>query len=424
MVMEHRSRRTGRLLVSAAFTTSLGNNVQLIAGTLLVIRTGHTMMSVGWLFIAVAVPQALLSPFFGRLADRVDRRTLWILSDAASAVTALALPLWLWTAHGRDTGPAVYGAGLALAVLSAVFFPASAALIKESVPPERLRVFNARYEMAVQTGMLLSATVGGLAVQAFGAVPLLLFNAGTFALSATCVAAVGRSRPRAYEASRAPVEEVRVAGRDGTDAAPGATGAAPPPMVWLIVLFAQGSVVVTVFNALLPKFVLGDLHRGAGTLGAVDALGSLGFLLATAAYRFSGRRFGDLRTAVAGFLLCGGLFVLQPHFGVTGAALLVPMGAFAFGQARIASRNLLMAHVGTDEAGRAFGLANGGGLAATVVAMVLVSAVTDRTGIATGFAVTAALSVAATAAAACRLSRARVRTRVTAVREREASRTT
>ncbi|MFD0329674.1 hypothetical protein ACFQZC_19500 [Streptacidiphilus monticola] len=54
--------RTARLLVAAAFTTALGNNVQLIAGALLLVREQHTMTSVGWLFVAVALPQALLSP--------------------------------------------------------------------------------------------------------------------------------------------------------------------------------------------------------------------------------------------------------------------------------------------------------------------------------------------------------------------------
>lgn len=392
--------------MSAAFITSLGNNVQLISGALLVIRHHHTMLSVGWLFIAVAIPQALLSPFFGRLADRVDRRKLWIFSDVASAVTALALPVWLWFGHGGGAGPAVYVANLALAVLAALFFPASAALVKERTPPERLRGFNAHYEMATQAGMLLSATVGGLAVQLFGAVPLLLVNAGTFAVSAVCVTAVGRGREGGAGVSTTTEDAAMPPVHDA-----GAPVTPRLPMAWLVVLFAQGSVVVTVFNALLPKFVLGVSHRGAATFGAIDALGSLGFLLATGAYRISGRRFGDLWTAVAGFLLCSVLFALQPHFGVAGAALLVPCGAFVFGQARIASRNLLMATAGLDRAGRVFGLANGGGLAATVVVMLLVAVITDRFGAGYGFAATAVLSATATAAAGHHLFRARARMR-------------
>lgn len=248
MILSHHSRRAERLLAPAAFATALGNNVQLIVGALLMIREQQTMMAVGWLFIAVAGPQALLSPFFGRLADRFDRRALWIGCDVTSAGLALTLPLWL--ACGGAPGPGIYSADLALAAVSALFLPASSALIKERIPADRLRQFNARYEMGTQAGMLLSATVGGLSVQAFGAVPLLVFNAGTFIVSALCVAAVGRR----------PDREPTATATGGP--APTAAPRGPPRMRRFILLYAQGSVVVTVFNALLPTAVIGELHLG------------------------------------------------------------------------------------------------------------------------------------------------------------------
>ena len=383
--------RAERLLVPAAFVTALGNNVQLIAGALLVLRADRTMLSVGWLFIAVAAPQVLLSPVFGRWADRVDRRRLWIGSDLISAVVALALPVWLWQRGAAR--PGIYVANLALAVLSALFFPASAALIKERVPAVRLRRFNANYEMATQAGMFLSATVGGLCVQTFGAIPLLLGNAGTFVVSALCVLAVERRAPAPARpaATTAAVEPLR-----------------RPRLGWLLVLFAQGSVVVTIFNALLPKLVLGEFHRGAGTYGAADALGSLGFLAATCSYRVLAPKLGDLRIALLGYLVCDVLFVLQPNVGVAGLFPLVLLGAFLFGHARIASRNLLMSSVDPRHAGRVFGTANGGGLAATIAAMLLVAELTDRTDCTYGFGATALLSGAAVAACAVRLTGTRL----------------
>ncbi|SEK77118.1 MFS transporter [Streptacidiphilus jiangxiensis] len=381
--------RTERLLLGAAFATALGNNVQLISGALLMIRQQHTMLSVGWLFIAVALPQALLSPFFGRLADRFDRRRLWIACDLCSTGLALALPLWL--AAGGSTAVGVYGANFALALVSALFLPVSAALVKERVDAARLRRFNGGFETATQSGMLLSATVGGLAVQRFGAPPLLVFNAATFAVSAVCAALLSRRRPAP---ATAPDAAVHVAAT-----ADPATGTVLS-LRRVIVLYAQGSVVVTVFNALLPTFVLAELHRGAGTFGAIDALGSLGFLLAAAVYQKLARRHRDLRIALAGFLVCNVLMVLQGLFGVIGLVLLVPCGAFVFGQARIASRNLLMAAADTATVGRAFGRANAGGLAATIAAMLVVATVTDHSDARYGFATTALLGALATLSAA------------------------
>jgi MFS family permease len=380
--------RTERLLLGAAFATALGNNVQLISGALLMIRQQHTMLSVGWLFIAVALPQALLSPFFGRVADRFDRRRLWLVCDASSAGLALALPLWL--AAGGSTAVGVYAANFALALVSALFLPVSAALVKERVDGARLRRFNGGFETATQAGMLLSATVGGLAVQRFGAPPLLVFNAATFAVSALCAVLVGARRPT-------PAPEPAATFPSAAAGRPVATALS---LRRLIVLYAQGSVVVTVFNALLPTFVLAELHRGTGTFGGIDALGSLGFLLAAACYRQVARHHPDLRIALVGFLVCNVLMVLQGLFGVLGLVLLVPCGAFVFGQARIASRNLLMATAETDTVGRAFGRANAGGLAATIAAMLVVATVTDHSDARYGFATTALLGALSTVSAA------------------------
>ncbi|GAA1115946.1 MFS transporter [Kribbella jejuensis] len=371
-----------RLLLPAAFITSLGNNIQLLGAALLLVRAHGSMLDVGWLFIAVAVPQAALSPYFGRLADRFDRRRLWVGCDAVSAVAALALPIGL--ALGGPQQPLVYLTNFVLAVIAALFTPASAALIRERVPTDQLRPFNAHYEIALQSGMLLSAAAGGLALQHFGPQPLFTFNACTFALSAVFVAAVGKTGTKKLPEASTP-ERRLVSGL---------------PLVPLAVLFGQGLVVVTVFNALMPVLVVGEWGRSAGVLGVTDALGGVGFLLAAAVYRRSAQWFGDLRLAVGGFMICSALLALQPLFGVPVLMGLVLLGAFLFGQSRIATRSLLMTSVDESRVGHAFGIANGYGLAATVVVMLIASIVTGHTDTRFGFATLAVISLLSAVAAA------------------------
>ncbi|WP_432889695.1 MFS transporter [Kribbella sp. CA-245084] len=385
-----------RLLLPAAFITSLGNNIQLLGAALLLVRAQGSMLDVGWLFIAVAVPQAVLSPYFGRLADRFDRRRLWVTCDVVSAVAALALPVGL--ALGVAQQPLVYATNFALAIVAAQFTPASAALIRERVPAADLRPFNAHYEIALQSGMLLSASLGGVALQYFGPQPLFTFNALTFALSATLVLAVGSKRRPVTELPQAIKHEVRLNGL---------------PLAPLALLFGQGLVVVTVFNALLPVLLIGEWHRGPAVLGVVDAVGGVGFLLAAAVYRRSAARLGDLRLATGGFLVCSGLLVLQPLFGVPALMALVLLGAFLFGQARIATRSLLMTSVDESRVGQAFGIANGYGLAATIVVMLIASLVTGHTDTRYGFAVLALISVLSAAFAALRLSTSHRRSKTT-----------
>ncbi|WP_285370571.1 MFS transporter [Streptomyces sp. RKAG293] len=385
-------------MVPATFVTSLGNNIQLIASTLLLVRANGTMLAVGWLFIAVALPQAVLSPWFGRLADRFDRRRLWLGCDLTSAVAALALPL------GGHSSHIVYGSNFALAVVSALFMPTSAALIKERVPSGELRRFNARYEIALQAGSLLSASVGGWAVQGLGPDLLFTFNAATFAVSGLFVYQVGR-RP-AKPLSTAPGEPV---GGDGSRM----------PVGPLILLYAQGNIVVTVFNALLPILVLKELADGPGLLGIIDAVGGTGFLLAAFAYSRI-NRFPDLRIALVGYLVNDTMLALQPHFGPTVLTATVFLGAWSFGQARIASRALLLEAAPYDQVGRVFGRANAIGLTSTILVMLTVATLTDHSDTRFGFAALAAITglTALTAALTTRRTRRNLELRDGLIRRR------
>jgi predicted MFS family arabinose efflux permease len=91
---------------------------------------------------------------------------------------------------------------------------------------------------------------------------------------------------------------------------------------------------------------------------------------------------------------------MQPQFGLLFLTLELPVSAMIFGQSRIASRNVLMAAVEPARAGRAFGLANSGSLAAAIVLMPCVAAVTDGAGARYGFVLLAAMSAAAVLLAA------------------------
>jgi hypothetical protein len=165
----------------------------------------------------------------------------------------------------------------------------------------------------------------------------------------------------------------------------------------LILLYAQSSIVVSVFNALLPMFVIVELHQGSGILGVVDALGGTGFLFAAAAYRVFSPRMDDLPIALAGFMLTGIVLLLQPQYGVIGLVPGVLTGAWVLGLGRIGARALLLTSVHESRAGRVFGLANGCGLAGTVVVMLGIADVTDHSDSRYGFATLGVITLITTA---------------------------
>src|ERR1700730_486550 len=108
-----RAEMSEPLLIPAAFITTAGNAFQITAASILVFHADQKALAVGWVFIAMSIPQVALAVLFGRLVDKFDRRTLSVIADLASAVTALALPLWLWSG-----GTAPLGASLGSLPLS------------------------------------------------------------------------------------------------------------------------------------------------------------------------------------------------------------------------------------------------------------------------------------------------------------------
>ncbi|GIG61398.1 putative MFS-type transporter YfiS [Longispora fulva] len=369
--------RAERLLLPATFVTSLGNGIQLVAAAVLIFTTGHSTVSVGWLFIAASVPPALLSLFFGRVADRLDRRTLCLVADLTSALAALALPAWLLL--GGEATRAAYLVTFVLAVISALFMPASNALIKERIAPERVGRFSAHFEIATQAGNLLAAAVGGFTIQLVGTAPLFVVNGATFLLSAAGMWLIGRApapvRAAAVSAPRAAVTGV--------------------PLLRVGLLYATCTVLTMVSNTLLVVLVYRGFHRGAGVYGLVDALAGIGFVTAAALYPRVAWR-GHLPIAVVGILGCCALVAVE-HLHVAVLLLGIPFAGALVGLARVATRSLLLTAVPESHAGRVFGATNAAGLGLSAGVTVLVAAVSDRVGISASFLVLAGL-VAVTAA--------------------------
>lgn len=372
-----RNRITEALLVPATFITTAGNAFQITAAAILVFRAGNTTLSVGWLFIAVAVPQVALSLAFGKLVDRYDRRTLCVVADLVSGVCAVALPLWLWL--GGPTTLGSYLTNFLLAVTTALFMPAINALIKERVADDRLGKFNSHYEMANNAGMLLASASAGFLVVAFGPTPLLAFNACTFVVSAALTWFVG---PKPARTAVPTAEQVEAA---GTPATPEHTEVAPGvPIKRLAMLYSSGNIGTTVSNALLTVLILQTFNKGPGLLGVVDALAGAGFLIGAASYGWFAKRFKGLTLAVGGAVACNLLVLLEPLHHVA-LICAMPFAALCFALARISSRTLLMRASPEARVGRIFGFAQASGLAMSVTATVLLSLLADQVNVPVAF---------------------------------------
>jgi MFS family permease len=336
-----RSKHAARLLIPAAFITTAGNAFQITAAAILVFRAGHSAVAVGWLFIAVSVPQVVLSLVFGRLADRIDRKTLCVASDLISAAIAFALPVWLWLHLSTTQGSYLFS--FLLACSATLFMPASNALFKERIRDDLLVGYNARYEMATNAGMLLAASTAGFLMGRFGATPLFVFNSGTFVASAALTYFIGRKPEKAAAPAAAP---------DGTAAAK------PQPVYGPIrrlgLLYASGNINLMVANVLLTVLILGTFHQGPWLVGVVDALAGAGFIVGAACHGWIAARFPSLWIALGCSLVCCLTIVLEPANYIV-LMCVIPFAGFFFVNFRIAARTMLMKASPQERVGRIFG---------------------------------------------------------------------
>ncbi len=153
-------------------------------------QSGHGGFAVSGLLVAASLPLALLAPVTGRIADRVDSRTVLVAAGLAQALVCLALA---FVSH-----PVVIIAlvGL-LATGLAVTQPTLAALLPEMVHKDDLARASGITQTAGQLGMLIAPALAGILVGATGArVPLLLDAVSYLALVVAGCALRTRRRGR------------------------------------------------------------------------------------------------------------------------------------------------------------------------------------------------------------------------------------
>ena len=238
---------------------------------------------------------ALLSPYAGTVADRVDRRVLIVACEGASA--GLVLLLLLVRTPGTVWVSLVAIGGVAAA--KAFTQPASSAAQPSLVDAKDLALANVLNGSAWGSMLAVGAALGGLAAAAFGPRTCFLIDSVSFVLSALLVARCRRPFQR-------PRESHDHAGFRA-DVAEAVRYARSQPRV-LALLFAKPGVGLA--NGALVLFPLlsdGVFHAGALGLGLLYAARGLGAFTGPLLLARGDRPLVVLPACVAG---CGLLYVL------------------------------------------------------------------------------------------------------------------
>ena len=168
------------LLWLSQLATQIGVNMVLYGLTVVVLEATDATTAVSALFLTFLVPSVLLSALAGVYVDRIDRRTVLVVSNALRAVVLLGI-----FAAGNDVGMLLL-LNTVFSVITVFFAPAEAAMIPVVVPRAQLVAANGLFTLTLNGAFALGyALLAPLVVTVSGGPqPLIIMVTGLFALAA------------------------------------------------------------------------------------------------------------------------------------------------------------------------------------------------------------------------------------------------
>jgi len=162
--------------------SSIGNGVTFVVLPLVVLGLTHSGGRLGLLGLAQTLPAALIGLYAGTIADRVNRRTVMAVCDAARAVLLALIPLA--GALGLPVLPVVYLAAIPISLLTPVHLAAYAGCLPELVGRANTQQANSWFQGASAAGFVAGPGIAAALLMVTGPVTTLWIDAASFAVSA------------------------------------------------------------------------------------------------------------------------------------------------------------------------------------------------------------------------------------------------
>ena len=258
--------RDFRILWAGMTVSLLGDGIFLVALAWHVYSIRNAPSALSLVGIAMTIPTIVFLLPGGVISDRLDRRTIMLLSDLVRAVAIGAMAALTLAGSGALWEIAalsmLYGVG------TAFFTPAFEAVIPDLLPSADLPAANSLDQFVRPIALRLAGpAAGGALIGLLGAGAAFAVDAGSFVVSALTVLAIAPT-PRRGEVDARLLDDIRsglqfIRGR-----------------VWIWGTLVSAAIAYLLFlgptEVLLPYLVKNDLHDSARTLGLVFAAGGVG----------------------------------------------------------------------------------------------------------------------------------------------------
>ncbi|MCC2278744.1 MFS transporter [Streptomyces sp. ET3-23] len=386
--------RNYRLYAGGQVVSNAGTWMQRIAQDWLVLGLTGSSAAVGITTALQFLPMLLFGLYGGVIADRLPKRRLLVVTQAAMGATGLALAVLTLSGHVQVWH--VYLIAFVLGVVTVVDNPARQAFVSEMVGPADLRNAVSLNSANFQSARLVGPAVAGVLITAVGSGWAFLLNGLSFAAPVAALLMMRSSE--LHKVERAPRGKGQL--REGLRHV-----AERPELIWPIVLVGFIGTFGFNFPIWLTAFVNNVFHAGAGTYGLLNTLMAAGSLAgALLAARRGSSRQRLLIGAAAAFGALEVVAALAPDFWVF-AVLLVPIGMFGLTINVTANSSIQLA---SDPAlrGRVMSLFMMVFMGGTPLGAPLVGWVTDAYGPRVGFISGGVISLAAAGGVGFALARA------------------
>lgn len=170
------------LLLQGFFVSSAGSAIYQIAlGFWILASTGSTAM-MGFIMASITIPNLIVGPFSGVLADRFDRKKLIVFADLIQGAAVVVvgtfayldkLEVWL-----------VVVCGMIIGLCTSVFLPTVNSVLPDIVLEKDLTTANSLNGIVTSISTILGNSIGGVLYVILGAPFMFLLNGVTFLLSA------------------------------------------------------------------------------------------------------------------------------------------------------------------------------------------------------------------------------------------------
>lgn len=347
-----RVERPYRRLLSASLLSGIGswfNNVALLS--LLLHLTGSGL-AIGITLAVRTLPYLVMGPIGGILADRINRKTILLISDFARVAFALSFLL----VHSLSQVWIAYAATLGLALFSALYSPARTAVIPQLVRPQHVIAANSLEQSTTGLVMALGSALGGLVTASFGVEAAFIVNAASFLASGLICWSIRFPNNPFLPQYKNSVDRAKDLHLENS----------PAPSFWAV--FHQSRLIQIisiqallwsigggVINVLVSVYGFQVFHGGNLGVGILYGALGVGFLISgLIAHRFAGwLRLSAVSAAVLEGL--GHVFVSQsPNLWV--AALFLVLSTIGAGVSNASIGSLVMKSVSQQVHGRVFAL--------------------------------------------------------------------